>query len=145
LKNSRSPCIFCRIIAKEEPASLLFEDEAIISFLDFAPVNVGHLLVVPKQHVYSLADLDKRTSLRLFETAIQLLRVLQDSEQDWEGMNLHLAEGEAASQEIPHVHLHLIPRQQGDAVQIHLPCPQLPSRKELDGVAARLRHGLSKP
>ena len=141
MKNSISPCIFCQIVDKEEPASLVYEDEDVISFLDLSPVNVGHLLVVPKLHVYSLADLDERISLRLFGTAMQLLRVFRDSEQDWEGMNLHLAEGEAASQEIPHVHLHLIPRKQGDAVQIHLPCSQLPSRKELDGVAARLRHG----
>ncbi|MNY79519.1 hypothetical protein D3C86_2201840 [compost metagenome] len=56
-------------------------------------------------------------------------------------MNLHLAEGEAADQGIPHAHLHLIPRRQGDAVKIHLPCQRSPKREELDSISSRLRQG----
>lgn len=142
MKKTRSPCIFCQIASKEAPASLVYEDEEIISFLDSAPVNAGHLLVLSKQHAYSLADLDERISLRLFEIAMQLLSVLRNSGQDWEGMTLYLAEGEAADQEIPHAHLHVIPRRQGDAVKIHLPCTRLPEREELDLIASRIRQGL---
>ncbi|MNK83586.1 HIT-like protein [compost metagenome] len=139
MTKSSSSCIFCQIVNQEQAASLVYEDEDVISFLDLAPVNIGHLLVVPKQHVSSLGDLDARIGLRIFETAMRLLRILRNSHLGGDGMTLYLAEGESADQEIPHVHLHVIPRKQGDAVEIRLPCSRYPSRKELDWLASSLR------
>lgn len=130
-------CVFCRIVAGESLASVVYEDDVVMAFLDLRPVNPGHTLVIPKRHAASLADLDEETGRHLWTIAARTAAALRQSGVRCEGINLRLADGEAAGQEVFHVHLHVIPRYRGEPVKAS-PSP-LPTRDDLDRVAAQIR------
>lgn len=139
------PCIFCRIVSGASPASVVFEDDDVIAFMDIRPVNEGHVLVVPKGHAEGLADLDARVGGLLFQVAQRVAGVLRRSGVRAEGVNLHLADGAVAGQEVFHVHLHVIPRYRGDGFGLRFGpgygAP--PPRAALEAVAHRLREHLA--
>lgn len=132
-------CIFCRIVGGELPATTVAEDEVTISFMDINPVNAGHLLVVPKEHHESIATIPGKVLSHLVLIAQWLAAALRASPVRTEGVNLYLADGTAAGQEVPHAHLHVIPRWRGDGMRITASRPPTPSRKELEGIAAQIR------
>lgn len=99
------------------PASIVYEDDICIAFLDIQPVNPGHVLVVPKEHCSGLNEL-KSEGAHLFKVAQQISFALRDSEIKSEGINFFLADGEAAGQEIFHVHLHVWTRFKGDGFRL---------------------------
>ena len=101
--------IFSKIIKGEIPCSKLFEDDLILVFLDIAPFNFGHALVVPKDHHHSITTLPANFHARMMETASKVA-VAQMRALKAEGFNLVLNNGRCAGQEVPHVHLHVIPR-----------------------------------
>ena len=133
-------CIFCAIVAGKAPASMVYEDQTVCSFLTLGPVNPGHLLVIPKQHAPLLADLDDETGMHLFKVTMDISKALRHSGLQCEGVNLFLADGEAAFQEVFHLHMHVFPRFQGDQFKIEANWEIRPSRQELDDVAERIRH-----
>jgi histidine triad (HIT) family protein len=137
-------CVFCGIVAGELPASRVFEDDQVLAFLDIRPVNPGHLLVVPKAHAEFLADLPPETGARVFEAARRLAAALRACGVRCEGVNLILADGEAAGQEVPHLHLHVIPRWSGDGFGFRHSGTygRNPDRAELDEIAGRVRSKL---
>lgn len=137
-------CIFCRILAGELPASIVYRDELVAAFMDIQPVNPGHLLVVPLAHAPFLADLDPAAGARMFEVARRLAAALRGSGLRCAGVNLFLADGEAAMQEVFHAHLHVFPRYPGDGFGLRFGDHywQKPSRGELDEAAARIRAAL---
>jgi histidine triad (HIT) family protein len=133
-------CIFCRIVAAQAERSIVFEDEAALVVMDIAPVNPGHMLVMPKEHFPYLADLDEETGAHLFRLGMRASAAVRNSVLQCEGVDLFLADGEAAGQEVFHVHLHVIPRFVGDRFRVgaeggHIPRP----RPELDTVAELVR------
>ncbi len=132
-------CIFCAIVAREAPASMVYEDEIASSFLTIGPVNPGHLLVIPKQHTPSLADLDEEAGMHLFKVTMQMAKALRYSGLQCEGINLFLADGEAAFQDVFHVHMHVFPRFQGDSFKVDANWESKPSREELDKVAEHIK------
>ncbi len=136
-------CIFCDIIAGREPASFIYEDELAVAFLDIGPVNPGHALVVPRRHAAYLSEMDEDTGAHLFRVAMRVAVAIRRSGVRCEGINLLLADGEAASQEVFHAHLHVIPRFEGDAFRLSADWSVHPSREELDEVAAAIRRGAS--
>ncbi len=134
-------CVFCKIVRRTAPASVLAEDERSLAFMDIRPINPGHFLVVPKDHAARLADLPPGAGGRLFEMARDLVAGLYRSGVKCEGVNFHLADGEVAGQEIFHVHLHVYPRYAGDGVGLRMG-PRygtMPKREELDRLAASIR------
>lgn len=137
-------CVLCRIVKGTTPASIVYSDERIMAFLDIQPINPGHVLVIPKAHAARLSDLDKETGAHMFETAMHVAAALERSEVRLEGVNLFLADGEAAGQDIFHVHLHVIPRFKGDGFRIDCgPGYGLkPDRRELEMVASKIREAL---
>jgi histidine triad (HIT) family protein len=141
-----SPCVFCNIVADKVPASVVFEDEACLAFIDIQPVNAGHVLVIPKEHVPYLADLDPEVGGRMFKVAQRLAQALRGSSLRCEGVNLFLADGEAAGQDVFHVHLHVFPRYKGDGFGLRFgpSYGTRPSRMELDRIAAMLRKQLQE-
>lgn len=143
--NSQQPeagdCIFCQIVAGEAEASIVHDDGEILAFMDIRPVTPGHLLVIPRRHAAHLADLDEATGARMFVVAQRLAAALRASGLRCEGINLFLADGEAAFQEVFHTHLHVIPRFAGDTFRISADWSVTPSRAELDAQAARIRVG----
>ncbi len=138
-RDEEVDCIFCAIVAGTAPASVIYDDAEVLAFLDIQPVTPGHLLVIPKRHAPLLADLDEATGARVFRVAMRLARALRASGLRCEGINLFLADGEAAGQEVFHVHLHVFPRFVGDSFRIDADWSVRPPRAELDAMAAQLR------
>lgn len=135
-------CIFCTILAGQAPASLLYRDENVTAFMDIRPVTPGHVLVVPNQHAASLRELEAETGARLFQAGQRVAAGLYASGLRCEGVNFFLADGEAAGQDVFHVHLHVFPRYRGDGFGLKF-APgyfgALPHRAELDQVAEKIR------
>lgn len=132
-------CIFCRIIAGELPASIVTEDEAVIAFMDINPATPGHLLVVPKEHHEGIATIPGETMSHMMLVAQWLSAALRSADIRTEGINLYLADGSAAGQEVMHAHLHIIPRWQGDGFKIRARRGRPPTRDELTAQAAQIR------
>ena len=132
-------CIFCEIVAGRAEASVVYENEHVIAFLDLFSINEGHTLVVPKIHATNLSDMDADVGMQVFAAAHKLARALRDSGIRCEGVNLLLSDGAAAGQEVFHVHLHVLPRYDGDRFGFRLPSKDRPARAELDSTAARIR------
>jgi len=134
-------CVFCDIVRGTAQSSIVYEDSSVVAFMDIQPVNQGHVLVVPLVHAAHLADLDTETGAQLFRVGMELSRAIRRSGVRCEGVNLFLADGEAAGQDVFHVHLHVIPRFRGDGFGFRLPAGYhtLPERRELDELSARIR------
>lgn len=110
-----------------------------MSFLTIGPVNPGHAMVIPKAHVAYLADMDEATGQHLFNITSRVAQALRDSGVRCEGINLFLADGEAAFQEVPRLHMHVFPRFKGDSFKLLADWSIKPPRSELDAIAAQIR------
>ena len=137
-------CIFCAIVAGTAPASVVYEDVDLLAFMDIRPVTPGHLLIISKRHAPFLADLDEAIGARMFVVAMRLAQALRASGLRCEGINLFLADGEAAFQEVFHTHVHVFPRFAGDTFRIDADWSVTPSRAELDEIAAQVRAVMPK-
>jgi histidine triad (HIT) family protein len=137
-------CIFCAILAGEQPASIVYRDDVCTGFLDTQPVNPGHVLVVPNVHAASLAELTPETGRQMFRVAQRIAAALRRSTVRCEGVNLFLADGEAAMQSVFHVHLHVLPRYKGDGFGLRFGPSYFkrPERAALDRVAEAIREAL---
>ena len=133
------PCVFCEIVAGTSPASIVHEDDVCLAIMTIGPVNPGHLLVLPRVHAPYLADLDEAAGMHLFAVATRMAAAIRASGLRCEGINLFLADGEAAFQEVFHLHLHVFPRFHGDGFGITADWSVQPTREELDANAALIR------
>lgn len=106
-------CIFCRIVAGELKAHVVYEDECVLAFLDIHPASRGHSMVIPKTHVESLDRLDESQVGPLFAGVKQVMGILHKALKP-AGMNIGWNHGWAAGQRVNHLHVHLIPRYAGD-------------------------------
>ena len=105
-------CIFCKIISKEIPAKILYEDNDSISFLDAFPVAKGHTLVIPKKHFAKIQDMPSDLNQKLFDSVHKMINKVDALE----GSTLvAVHNGKESGQEVPHVHVHLIPRSVTDS------------------------------
>ncbi len=108
-------CLFCKIVKGQIPCAKIFEDDAVLCFLDIGPISDGHTLVVPKQHYEQLhdcpAELLGRVCSRLGQIADAVKKAMNS-----DGYNLLCNNGRAAGQLVDHVHFHIIPRNAGDGV-----------------------------
>jgi len=134
-------CIFCGIVAGEIPSSLVFRDELCAVFMDIQPVNSGHVLVVPLRHSAHPSDLDPQTAGHLMIVAQRIAAALRETSLPCEGVNLLLADGEAAGQEVFHVHVHVLPRHAGDGFGFRFGPEYMnrPARAQVDSIAAQIR------
>ena len=107
-----SDCIFCKIVSKEIPTKILVETESCIGFLDAFPLAKGHALVIPKRHYEKLQDLPINVNTEVFSTVHSLISKV-DSLTGATLVAVH--NGKQSGQEIPHVHVHLIPRSKDDS------------------------------
>lgn len=137
-------CVFCDIIAGRSQASAVYRSDHCIAVMDICPINPGHLLVIPVKHATYLADLDPGVGGALFEAAQKLAVAIRQSGLKAEGINLLLADGEAAGQEVFHVHLHVLPRFVGDGFGHRFPphYGQRPPRDQLDANAGAIKSSL---
>jgi histidine triad (HIT) family protein len=138
-----SDCIFCGIEQGHVEGSRVFADERVIAFLDIQPITPGHTLVVPRAHGASLAEITPEDGAAMFRGAMVVAEALRRSGLRCEGVNLFLADGEAAGQDVFHVHLHVLPRYEGDGFGLRLPPDyRVRDRSELDATAEQIRSAL---
>ena len=105
-------CIFCRIAQKQVPASLIYEDEKVLAFLDIRPLNEGHTLVIPKAHYETIFEIPQELIAYLHAITKRVaLAVKKATKAD--GISIIQQNGKAAGQEIFHLHVHVIPRYEG--------------------------------
>jgi len=107
-------CLFCRIVSGELPATVVYEDDNAVAFLDHRPLFPGHTLLVPRQHVETLGELPSKLVAPYFEAA-QLLSLVVESAMDAEGT--FVAMNNRVSQSVPHLHLHVVPRRRKDGLK----------------------------
>ncbi|MDD2440069.1 MAG: HIT family protein [Methanosarcinaceae archaeon] len=109
----REDCLFCRLISGELASYKVYEDASIFAFLDINPASEGHTLIAPKKHFESFTELGAEDVAALFEAARKITLALEKAFSA-EGSNIGINNGEVAGQEVPHVHVHVIPRKKGD-------------------------------
>lgn len=132
-------CAFCAIVAGEAEASVVYSDADVLAFADVAPVTPGHLVVVPKLHVPYLSWTEEFLAAKVFLAAHRLSGAVQRSELRCDGVNVLVAEREAAGQQIDHLHIHVIPRFAGDGFELHSQGRSPTARVDLDDAAAKVR------
>ncbi|HWA39883.1 MAG TPA: HIT family protein [Burkholderiales bacterium] len=140
--HSDPSCIFCRIVAKQIPATVVYEDAQTLAFMDIGQVNPGHVLVAAKAHAENIYALDDEQASALFRTASKVSRAIRAAFAP-EGLSVYQANGKAAGQTVFHIHLHLVPRHEGDGMALSWPVKN-PPRERLEEYAARIRDGIAK-
>src|SRR5271155_2800634 len=105
-----SGCVFCKIVNGDAPSSKVYEDKNFLAFMDLNPVNKGHVLIIPKKHSELMSTTDAQLLQKFMVIAERVGSAIRKSGVKCDGINLFLADGEAAGQEVFHIHLHLIPR-----------------------------------
>ena len=134
-----SDCLFCLLASRQAEVSVVYDDERTVTFMDIQPAVRGHMIIVPRRHAAFLADLDVEDGAHLFRVGQLAAAALRASELRCEGVNFLLADGEAAGQEIFHVHLHVFPRHAGDGFELRFsPNNSVRPRIELDQAATAL-------
>ena len=138
-------CVFCKIAQGLAPANVVYSEERVMAFLDVQPVNPGHTLVIPKTHAKDLSELKPEVGGQMFKAAMVVAGYLRRSGLKCEGVNFFLADGEAAFQEVFHVHLHVIPRFGGDGFGLEFGpnYGKRPDRIELNTIAAQIRRAIT--
>jgi histidine triad (HIT) family protein len=133
-------CVFCRIIQKQAPANIVYEDPDVIAFLSHRPINVGHTLVVPKKHYANLSEIPEEEAACLFKITRRLTPAVQAATEA-EGIRIVQNNGEAAGQVVFHLHVHIIPMNAGDMFR-HGIGPRAPDLLEAD--AEKIRQKLTE-
>jgi histidine triad (HIT) family protein len=105
-------CLFCKIIKNEIPSTKVYEDEKVLAFLDISPVNIGHTLVIPKEHYRNALETPDELILELFKVGKKVAKSLQKN--GAHGINITLNNEKASGQTVFHTHLHVIPRFEND-------------------------------
>jgi histidine triad (HIT) family protein len=136
-------CVFCAIVRGEAPASIVCEDELTLAAVDLRQFHAGHTLVIPRKHLRDARELDPATGAALMATLVRITQAVSAAFPN-QGLSLWHSIGEAAHQEVPHLHFHVHPRMLGDGVlRVYPSAVALPDRATLDGYAARLRRHLA--
>jgi histidine triad (HIT) family protein len=118
-------CIFCRIAQKHVPASLVYEDEKAMAFLDIRPLNEGHTLIIPKEHYETVFGIPQKLIMYLHGIAKSIASAVKKATKA-DGISIIQQNGEAAGQEVFHLHIHIIPRYEGQKL------PRFSDIKEAD-------------
>lgn len=118
---------------------LVYRDEICVAFLDLNPLNDGHVLVVPKVAIERLTDLESEIAAQLFRVAQKILSAIKMADSNCEGANIFLSDGKIAGQDVPHVHLHVVPRNARDGIRISFgKSVQRAEREQLNQIAKNI-------
>lgn len=135
-----SACIFCAIVAGDAPAHRVYEDQTTLAFLDIMPFTRGHTLVIPKAHSDDVWDVDEDTAAAVMRSGHRVAALLRETLAP-DGMNLLQATRAVAFQTVFHLHLHVIPRWEGDTMAVPpWPKPRR-DRDELEALRERILAG----
>ena len=128
-------CVFCKIVAKEAPANVVYEDDTVIAFMSIQPINVGHTLVVPKKHYKNIYEIPEEDVAYLYKI-VKKIALAVNKAVNAEGIRIVQNNGEAAGQVIFHMHVHIIPMKKGRQ-WIHY--PEKRGAEALDDDARKIR------
>ena len=138
-------CVFCDIVAGTAEASFVHRDDDVVAFMDLRPINVGHLLVVPRQHAVLVGELAPAVAAAVWSTGLRVAAAVRTSGWRCDGVSFYVADGEAAGQEIAHVHLHVIPRWADDGFGFRFPASYGErTRLELEVAAEGIRAAIRR-
>jgi histidine triad (HIT) family protein len=139
---ARDECPFCRIVDGAESATVVFEDEVSVAFLDHRPLQLGHCLLIPREHVETLPDLPDELVGPLFANARLLSRavvVAMDAQGSFVGLN------NVVSQSVPHLHVHVVPRRRKDGLRgFFWPRRKYDDEAQLEEVAGAVRGAVGR-
>ncbi len=130
-------CIFCKIAAGEIPSATVYEDENFRAILDIAPAHKGHVIVLPKTHAADLLSCDEAVAAKALPVVQKVARAVKSTLQ-CDGINILQNNGTAAGQTVFHLHIHIIPRYDGDGI-----LPVWPQGAYAEGEAAELAARIS--
>ncbi len=133
-------CIFCAIVDGKIPSAKVYENEHVFAFMDIAPANPGHLLIIPKQHYRNIFDMPADVGSKIMEAAIPLAAAIREALKP-DGLNLFQSNEPAAFQTVFHFHLHLIPRWEGDPLRL----PWRPSEgniEKINDIASKISNAM---
>lgn len=130
-------CVFCGIIDGEIPSHTVYEDENVVAFLDADPVSRGHTLVVPKKHVETIHEAQEMDYL--WDAIVKVANAVDEAFEPG-GINVTQNNGEAAGQEVFHLHFHVTPRYKGDEIDIEYDREELVDGEE---IASELRANIN--
>ncbi len=133
-------CIFCKIIRKQADATVVYEGPETIAFLDISPLNHGHTLVVPKLHYPTMMEMPPEEVGKLFTVVAKLIKGIQKATSA-DGISIGQSNGKAASQEVFHVHVHIIPRYNHEMM---FPERKQAKRQELEEIGRKIRDAIAK-
>ncbi len=133
-------CIFCKIIRKQAPASIIYEDESVLAFLDIRPLNMGHTLVIPKAHYVDIFETPE-TELSCVYKVSKRISIAVKKTTRADGISIIQQNGKAAGQDIFHFHVHVVPRFEGQKLPGFNELKEV-ERAKLDEVAKRIRQEL---
>jgi len=136
-------CIFCKIILGEIPATKVYEDDTALAFMDIRPITKGHTLIIPKKHSQLVSELDEYTAAHLFKVVRKLDIAIRKLE-GVKDITILVSDGPAAQQEVPHVHIHLIPRYEHDGLGLRFPdgYGETPAPELLTTLADEIKKGI---
>ena len=135
-------CLFCRIVSGELPATIVYEDDNSVAFLDHRPLFPGHTLLVPREHVETLGELPAKIVGPYFEAAQVLSRAVEaalDAEGTFVAMNNRV------SQSVPHLHVHIVPRRKKDGLKgFFWPRTKYKGNEDMEDVKKKIITALKK-
>jgi histidine triad (HIT) family protein len=135
-----SDCVFCDMIGKKMHRDMLYEDDDVVAFLDIAPVNQGHLLVIPRTHYENIFEVPEETLQKIISVVKKMAQVLDKIS---DGINVVSNNKKAAGQVVNHLHFHVIPRMDGDGFR-HWPGKEYESEEEMKKMTEELKKIVSE-
>jgi histidine triad (HIT) family protein len=138
--NFDESCIFCKIVSKQAPSSILYEDEEVMAFLDIRPLYLGHTQVIPKKHFIDILDIPVELLSRVHSIAKHIAPALKKASTA-DGISIIQQNGKAAGQDIFHLHVHVVPRFEGQKLPRFSEL-QLVERTKLDEMAKKIMQQL---
>lgn len=140
---SNDKCIFCKIIEKQIPNAIIYEDNKFLAFMDRYPINHGHSLLVPKQHFNNILEMPKELVGELYSMVPFLANAIIKTI-DSDGFNINQNNGRSANQIIPHVHVHIVPRFSKEKIKGQWPTRKIAKIDELEIIAKKIQTNLVK-
>jgi histidine triad (HIT) family protein len=131
-------CIFCKIVVNKAPASIIYEDETVLVFLDIRPLNMGHTLVIPKIHYVDIFDIPDNVLSQMCKVT-KLVSFAVKKATNVDGISIIQQNGKAAGQDIFHIHVHVVPRFEGQKLPPFSELREV-ERAKLDTLAKKIKN-----
>ncbi|MCP3872102.1 MAG: HIT family protein [Desulfobacteraceae bacterium] len=131
-------CLFCKIINGEIPCTKIYENDKVLSFMDISPMNEGHLLVIPKTHGATILELPETDFLAVMAATKKIAQAANKALNP-DGINILQLNGEAANQVVPHLHVHIVPRWDGDGLTVSQWVPVPGDMEQIGQIAEKIK------